>query len=147
MSRVNKNRIIFEQLSIAEPGAVEKFCDILKKKKRQMFIAEQLAKCECEAIKYSLIYSTTGLHSTTSNSTSEPATVVQACVFGVERFKSRYLRLQPIAKTDWAKHQVTEYVRLALVKKENVTLRDENLNEVTKLTLRGDVDRILKKKE
>jgi len=38
-------------------------------------------------------------------------------------------------------------VRLALVKKDDVTLRDENLNEVTKLTLQGDVDRILKKKE
>jgi len=46
MSRVDKNRIIFEQLCIAGPGAVEKFCDILKKKKRQTFIAEQLEKCE-----------------------------------------------------------------------------------------------------
>ena len=46
MSRVDKNRIIFEQLTIAGPGAVEKFCDILKKKKRQTFIAEQLEKCE-----------------------------------------------------------------------------------------------------
>jgi len=46
MSRFDKNRIIFDQLSIAGPGAVEKFCDILKKKKRQTFIAEQLEKCE-----------------------------------------------------------------------------------------------------
>ena len=46
MSRVDKNRIIFEQLSTAGPGAVEKFCDILKKKKKQTFIAEQLEKCE-----------------------------------------------------------------------------------------------------
>ena len=45
MSRVDKNRIIFEQLTIAGPGALEKFCDILKKKKRQTFIAEQLEKC------------------------------------------------------------------------------------------------------
>ena len=45
MTRVDKNRIIFEQLSIAGPGALEKFCDILKKEKRQTFIAEQLEKC------------------------------------------------------------------------------------------------------
>ena len=45
MSRVDKNRIIFEQLSIAGPGSLEKFCDILKKEKRQTFIAEQLEKC------------------------------------------------------------------------------------------------------
>ena len=41
---------------------------------------------------------------------------------------------------------MTEFVRLALVEKEDVTLKDENLNEITKLTLQGDVDRILKKK-
>jgi len=33
------------------------------------------------------------------------------------------------------------------VEKDNVTPRDKNLNEVTKLTLRGDIDRILKRKE
>ena len=33
------------------------------------------------------------------------------------------------------------------MKKEDITLRDENLSEVTKLTLHGDVDRILKVKE
>ena len=65
----------------------------------------------------------------------------------VERLKARHLRLQPTAKTDWPKHNVTEYVRLALVEKEDVTLRDEKLNEITKLTLQGDVDRILKKKQ
>jgi len=65
----------------------------------------------------------------------------------VSRLKSRYLRLPPTAKTDWPKHKVTQYVRLALVKRDDMTLRDENLNEVTKLTLQGDVDRILKRKE
>ena len=40
-----------------------------------------------------------------------------------------------------------DYVRLAIVEKEDVTLRDENLTEVTKLTLRGSVDTILKKKQ
>ena len=64
----------------------------------------------------------------------------------IERLKARYCRLLPTAKTDWPKHKVTRYIRLAIVEKEDVTLRDENLNEVTKLTLQGDVDRILKKK-
>ena len=65
----------------------------------------------------------------------------------VNRLKARYLRLLPTAKTDWPKHNVTQYVKLALVKKQDVTLRDEHLNDVTKLTLEGDVDRILKVKE
>ena len=38
------------------------------------------------------------------------------------------------------------YVRLAIVEKEHVTARDEHLNEITKLTLKGEVDKILKKK-
>ena len=45
MSRRDKNRIICEQLNTAGPGALEKFCDILKKESRQTFIAEQLEKC------------------------------------------------------------------------------------------------------
>ena len=45
-SRVEKNRIIFDQLSTCGPGALEKFCEILKTKKRQSFIAEQLQKCK-----------------------------------------------------------------------------------------------------
>ena len=44
-------------------------------------------------------------------------------------------------------HYVTQYVRLALVDKEDVTIRDENLNEITKLSLQGEVEKILKKKE
>jgi len=47
MSRVAKNRIIVDQLSIAGPGALEKFCEILRRNKRQVFIAEELEKCEC----------------------------------------------------------------------------------------------------
>ena len=43
-SRVEKNRIIFDQLITCGPGALEKFCEILKRKKRQSFIAEQLEK-------------------------------------------------------------------------------------------------------
>jgi len=50
-NRVDKNRIICEQLAIAGPGTVKKFCKILRKSKNgQMFIADQLEKSECEAI-------------------------------------------------------------------------------------------------
>ena len=66
---------------------------------------------------------------------------------GVSRLQARYIRGLPTAKTGWPKHQVMHYVRLALVEKEDVTLRDEGLNVITKLTLRGEVDKILKKKE
>ena len=44
MSRVDKNRIIYEQLQISGPGSLQTFCDVLKKKKRQTFIAERLEK-------------------------------------------------------------------------------------------------------
>ena len=92
---------------------------------------------------YLIVYCT-GIHSTT---TSGPATTVKCSPLDVSRLKTRYIKLLPIGKTDWPKHKVTHYVRLAIVKKEDVTLRDENLNELTRLTLRGDVDKILKKKE
>ena len=44
-SRVEKNRIIFDQLVTCGPGGLEKFCEILRRKKRQSFIAEQLEEC------------------------------------------------------------------------------------------------------
>ena len=47
-SRVENNRIIFDQLITCGPGALEKFCEILRRKKRQSFIAVQLEKCEYE---------------------------------------------------------------------------------------------------
>ena len=90
----------------------------------------------------------TGLHSTTTECISERAPKkLRTSPIDVSRLKARYLRLQPTAKTDWPKHKVTQYIRLAIVEKDEVTLRDKNLNEVTKLTLQGDVDRILKKKQ
>ena len=45
-SREEKNRVIVDQLSMSGPGAVEKFCEILRGKKRQVFIAEELEKCK-----------------------------------------------------------------------------------------------------
>ena len=65
----------------------------------------------------------------------------------VRRLKARYIKLLPTSKTDWPKHKVTEYVRLALVEKEDVTLNDKHLTHLTRLTLQGDVDKILKKKQ
>jgi len=50
-SREDKNRIICDQLTIAGPDAVYKFCKILRNNKWQIFIAEQLEKCEYELIK------------------------------------------------------------------------------------------------
>ena len=80
--------------------------------------------------------------------TGEPANEKRNCsLLNVSRLKVRYKKLLPTGKTDWPKHKVTQYVRLAIVKKEDVTLRDKHLNELTRLTLQGDVDKILKKKE
>ena len=84
-----------------------------------------------------------GLHSATTQS---PPTV-NFSLIDVNRIKARYVRQPPTSKTDWPMHHVTQYVRLALVDKEDVTIRDENLNEITKLSLQGEVDKILKKKK
>ena len=91
----------------------------------------------------------TGVLSSIIESTSKPAikSMRSSSAIDVSRLKSRYLRQLPTAKTSWPHHEVIGYVRLALVKMEDVPLTDENLNEVTKLTLQGDVDRILKYKE
>ena len=60
--------------------------------------------------------------------------------YDIRRFQARYLRY---LTTDWPHY----YIQLALVKEEKVTRADKNFNEITKLTLRGEVDKILKKKE
>ena len=72
---------------------------------------------------------------------------MKCSLLDVSRLKARYIKLLPTGKTDWPKHKVTQFVRLAIVKKEDVTIRDKHLNELTRLTLQGDVDKILKKKE
>ncbi|XP_065901940.1 NACHT, LRR and PYD domains-containing protein 3-like isoform X3 [Dysidea avara] len=115
MTRVDKNRIIVDQLSIAGPGMLEKFCEILRRKKRQTFIAEELEKCS-----------------------KRPAVKYNALV--VRRLQARYLRY---LSTDWPHY----YVRLALVKGKKVTRADKDLEEITMLTLQGQVDEILLKKE
>ena len=92
-----------------------------------------------------LIVHSTGSHLTT---TSEPATKnVKSSPLDVSRLKAQYIDLLPTGKTDWPKHKLTHYVRLAIIEKEDVTLRDKNFDEFTRLTLQGDVDKILKKKK
>ena len=59
---------------------------------------------------------------------------------GVSRLQARYLRY---LSTGWPHY----YVQLALVKGEKVTRADKNLEEITRLTLRGQVDEILMRKE
>ena len=89
------------------------------------------------------------VHSTDAQSTVYELTSkkMRQSPIDVNRLKKRYLRLLPTAETGWPKHTVTEYLRLAIVEKDSITLKDDSLNEVTKLTLKGDIDRILKKKE
>ena len=96
-------------------------------------------------IGYNVLYSLyAGVHQTISEGLA--ATVLKPCPIDVSKLKVRYLNQPPTCKTDWPKHNAFHYVRLALVEKEDVTLKDENLNEITRLTLKGEVDKILKKK-
>ena len=80
--------------------------------------------------------------------TSEPAPKnVKSSALDVSRLKAQYIDLLPTGKTDWPKHRLTRYIRLAIIEKEDVTVRDKNFDEFTRLTLQGDVDKILKKKK
>lgn len=56
MSRVDKNRVIYEQLHMTGPGSLQTFCDVLKKKKRQIFIAERLERGIYMAIPHAELY-------------------------------------------------------------------------------------------
>ena len=87
-----------------------------------------------------------GVHCTTESNSEGSAPTVKLCSIDVSRLKVRYLNQPPTSQTDWPKHNVFHYVRLAIVEKESVTARDKHLNEITKLTLKGEVDKILKKK-
>ena len=90
----------------------------------------------------------TGQRFTSDECSGEPAPKKQkSSQIDVRKLKARYLRTLPTSKTDYPKHKVTEYIRLALIEKEDVTLRDDHLDELTKMTLQGDIDNILKKKE
>jgi len=89
-----------------------------------------------------LIVHSTGLHSTTNESTSELAhKKMKYSPIDVRRLKARYIK--HLSDTDWP----VQYVRLALVKHEKVTRADKNLEEITRLTLQGQVDELLLRKE
>ena len=92
-----------------------------------------------------LIVHSTGSHLTTSE--PAPKKAKSSSPLDASRLKARYSKLLPTGKTDWPKHKVTRYVRLALVEKEDVTINDKKLDEFTRLTLQGDVDKIRKKKK
>ena len=94
---------------------------------------------------YCILY-IVGIHYTTESNSEGSAPTVKLCSIDVSRLKVRYLNQPPTCKTDWPKHNVFHYVRLAIVEKEDVTARDKHLNEITKLTLKGEVDKILKRK-
>ena len=78
----------------------------------------------------------TGVHSTINKNLVN----VKYSQIGVSRLQARYLRY---LFNDWPHY----YVRLALVKGEKVIRADNNLEEITRLTLQGQVDEILLKKE
>ena len=92
------------------------------------------------------------LHSTNTNtSTSEPSTkkTKQSTALDVaaDTLRTRYLGKSPHAKTEWPIPCVFNNVRLALIEKEDVTLQDYHIDDLTKLTLQGGVDKIMKKKK
>ena len=66
-------------------------------------------------------------------------------LYDTKRLKSRYKKLH--SKHDRPKHNVSKYIKLALVEKESVTRKDKDLNEITKLSIKGSTDKILKKKK
>lgn len=86
----------------------------------------------------------TGLPSATSHCASDASVKYFTIdVSVINRLRSRYCKHLSTDNTDWPH----SYVRLALVKGEKVTRADETLEEITKLTLHGQVDEILLRKE
>ena len=79
--------------------------------------------------------------------TSDPAPkkVKSSSPLDVSRLKAQYIDLLPTGKTDWPNHKLNDYIRLAIIEKEDITLRDAD--EFTRLTLQGDIDKIRKKKK
>ena len=83
--------------------------------------------------------------------TSDPPTKKKkestALDVAADTLRTRYLGKPSHAKTDWPKHCVFNYVQLALIEKEDVTLCDHHIDDLTQLTLQGGVDKIMKKKK
>ena len=70
------------------------------------------------------------------------STVLRAAT---DKLRNRYLTHLPPAKADWLKHCVYDYVRLALVGREDVTRCNYYVDELTSMT-HGGIDQILKRK-
>ena len=69
----------------------------------------------------------------------------------IEKLKARYLRGIHVqhCSLDWPEHTASKYIKLALVEKEKmITLDDKQnpLNEIAKLSLKSNADKILLKK-
>lgn len=92
---------------------------------------------------YNLLY--VAICRDTIESTGEPQPKkTRLSVIDVSRLKARYLNHLSTDNTDWPKW----YVRLALIRKDQpVTRADKDLEETTKLTLAGQIDELLFKKE
>ena len=45
-TRIEKNRVVFDQLCTCGPDGLKKFCEILRRKNRQLFIVKQLEESE-----------------------------------------------------------------------------------------------------
>jgi len=143
MNRVDKNKIIVEQLSIERwrsfvrfwggtsqaldidyretltlsiINALEQATNVHSRRTGEMWIQYK----ECLTIV--IVYHSTGVSNKHPTVEYSPA----GC-----RLQTRHFRGLPTAKTGWPKHHVIQYVRLALVEKEDVTLKDENLSMKT----------------
>jgi len=60
----------------------------------------------------------------------------------IEKLKARYRRQVPIAKTDWPKHCVTDFVKLAVVEKGDEDIY-EHMNTITRLQLCGELNKVM----
>ena len=69
---------------------------------------------------------------------------MKSSTIDVSKLKTWYLEhLSPNDDRNWEHH----YVRLVLVKQEEIKRTDKNLEEATKLTLQGQIDELALKKE
>jgi len=92
---------------------------------------------------YFIVHST-GLHSNTAECISEPIPMnMKSSLIDIKKLKTRYIKHLSTDDTDWP----LQYIRLALLKGEKVTRADKNLEEITKLTLQGQIDELLLRKE
>ena len=83
------------------------------------------------------------LSSTTNHDFVTPTIITTITPLDVSNLRARYIRHLGVTYTDWPQ----QYVQLALVKVERVVRADKDIEEITKLTLQGQVDEVLLRKE